>query len=481
MQPGWCLMCGTAARREFVTKANDRVALRLMLPTEGRVRYAICSGCGHVYQDPMLDDEELRRLYRDDYRPMLKTGDAVAKEMERGVPVSSWVAEQVEPLVRRRTVLDIGCGSGTYLKPFKERGWEVFGIDPVPAWTDFARRQLGGTERTIVTGSYGPDCFPERKFSLILFSHTVEHIPDPVAMLRSMRALLEDDGILFVATPNLLDPPMERLTSGFLAGAHVRLYSPGALARVLAQSGFRVEKKADFHSNFGLGVMARPADDIADIPPDDPMAILQLYGALLQPLSARTLGRNLAALTRRHWWLLPTLCRQLDVARYRFETDGHRVRAVRGATPAGPEVPILREEEDRRLDACGEDLPEAFGSDDATVVQLGLGWGTLALEINRRLRGAQHLFIWEADQTLAKQLMKVRDLSPLWESERVTLVLGESLHAPADRRRRMLSPSTLYVTGAARRWNRGLYRSFMDRVKMGEMQPAAVEAAAGHW
>jgi len=481
MRPGWCLICGSAKRREFVTRDKDRVALRLALPTDGRVSYAICSDCGHVYQHPMLDDEELTCLYRDDYRPLLRTSEAVIREMERGRPISEWIAEQVEPLVRRRTVLDIGCGSGTYLLPFKKRGWEVFGIDPVPAWTDFARKQLGGTERTVVTGSYGPDCFAGQKFSLILFSHTVEHIPDPTPMFSSMRAHLADDGVLFVATPNLLDPPMDRLSVGFLAGAHVRLYSPGALGTLLARCGFRVEKKADFHSNSGMGMIARTADGAAGHSFDDAVAILQLYGALLEPASARPLGRNLASLTKRHWWILPTLCRRLEAGRYLLESDGHRATGILGKTSAGSPIQILHRDEQDRLDGWGEGLPDRFRPDDATLVQLGLGWGDLALEISRRLSGSQHLFIWETDPVLAKLILKTVDLTPLWESTRVTLILGEKLHLPADQRRRMMQPSKLYVTGSARRWHVGLYRSFMDRVEMGEPQPAAVEAAAGNW
>jgi SAM-dependent methyltransferase len=332
-----------------------------------------------------------------------------------------------------------------------------------------------------VTGSYGQDSFPGQKFSLILFSHTVEHIPDPTPMLRSMKAHLEDDGVLFVATPNLLDPPMDRLTVGFLAGAHVRLYSPGALGALLAQCGFRVEKKADFHANFGMGMIAKPVDGITDLPHDDPVAILQLYGALLQPSSARTLGRNLASLTKHHWWILPILCRRLDASRYRLRADGHRVSAILGKGPAGSPVQILREDERDRLDGCGEDLPDRLGPDDATLVQLGLGWGSLALEVGRRLSGSQHFFIWETDPALAKLILKTVDLTPLWESTKVTLILGDRLHLPADQRCRMMQPSKLFVTGSARRWNAGLYRSFMDRVKTGEQQPAAVEAAAGNW
>lgn len=465
MQPGWCLICGTARRTEFASKRADRVTRRVGGPTDPGLRFVLCETCGHVYQDPMLDEDDLRRVYTDEYRPLLTDEADIAREMRRGRPVSEQLADWIEPSVRRRTVLDVGCGSGTYLLPFKERGWEVFGIDPVPRWTEFARRRLGGTPETIVTGRYGPDAFPGRRFSLILFSHTVEHLPDPVPLLGAMRDHLEEDGVLFVATPNLLNPPArERLFEGFLAGAHVRLYSPASLATVLARAGFRITGGVDFPGRFGMGLLARPGARAGEtIPPgpyDDPLAIRQLYGALTEPETAAPLGRNLLGLRAVQRWVLPILCQRRDARRYRIRTENGAPRALFGVTARGVEVPIARWDDGEGPDPAAL-VPWDRLDEDAGIVQLGLGSGAEALALARRLRGGQRLAIWEADPVLAKLVLKAVDLTALWASGRVMLHVGRQPVVPPGRSFELLRPSVLYRTEAAARWDRSVY----DRIR----------------
>ncbi|WP_447972116.1 class I SAM-dependent methyltransferase [Nitrospira sp. Kam-Ns4a] len=487
MQPGWCLICGGTDKHEFVTKPADRVARRVagVNGTDGgQVRFVLCDRCGHVYQDPMLDEADLARVYTDEYRPLLVRAEDIAREMQRGRPVSAQLADWIEPGVRSKTVLDIGCGSGTYLLPFKERGWEVFGIDPVPQWTEFARRQLGGTPESIVTGRYGPGAFPGRRFSLVLFSHTVEHVPDPIPMLRVMRGHLEEDGVLFVATPNLLNPPDgPRLFTGFFGGAHVRLYSPAALTTVLARSGFRVVGGADFPGRFGMGLLARPAGGPAEGPRegpyDDPLALQQLYVGLQHLEDVGALGRNLVALRKTQRWILPVLCQRQDARRYRLGTHDGLRRTLVGVTPTGAEIPIARWE-DGRASAADPPLPWARLPEDGSILQLGLGTGAEALAIARRLCASQHLYLWEADPVLAKLVLKAADLTALWESGRVTLLVGRHPVVPPGIARRVMRPSVLYLSEAARRWDVPVYRRIQETIGAPatavSQEPAAVAA-----
>lgn len=468
MKPGWCLICGTARRREFASKRADRVTRRVGGSADPGLRFVLCETCGHVYQDPMLDEDDLRRVYTDEYRPLLTDEAAIEREMRRGRPVSEQLADWVEPSVRRRTVLDVGCGSGTYLLPFKERGWAVFGIDPVPRWTDFARRRLGGTPETIVTGHYGPGALPGRRFSLIIFSHTVEHLPDPIPLLRAMRGHLEEDGVLFVATPNLLNPPArERLFEGFLAGAHVRLYSPASLTTVLARAGFRITGGVDFPGRFGMGLLARPrAREGETIPPgpyDDPLAIRQFYGALQEPETAAPLGRNLLGLRAGQRWLMPILCQRQDARRYRIETRAGAPRALFGVTARGDEVPIARWDGRAGPDPA-DAVPWDRLAEDAGIVQLGLGSGDEALALARRLRGAQRLAIWEADPVLAKLVLKAVDLTGLWASGRAMLHVGKQPVVPPGRSFELLRPSLVYRSGAAARWDSPVYDRIEDLI-----------------
>ncbi|MBI5411320.1 MAG: class I SAM-dependent methyltransferase [Nitrospirae bacterium] len=469
MQAGWCLICGSARREEFASKAADRVSNRLAEESRGKVHFVICSDCGHVYQHPMLDAGDLERIYTDEYRPF--TEASAVHDLFRGRTICETFAPLVESSVRGRTVLDIGFGQGGFLRAFHERGWEVFGIDPVPTWADFVRKCVGGTERTIVNGHYGPETFPGQRFSLILFSHTVEHLPDPAPMLRTMRRHLAEDGALFVAAPNLLNPPpVDMMFNGFLAGAHVRLYSRHALKTVLARSGFRADTDLEFQGSFGMGLVARPADGVPDCSFDDATAIRRLYIALAHPQEGGALGRNLAALLKTQWWVLPSLCQQVDTGRYRVERNGGAVSII-GLAANGEEVPIVRRGE--RQD-CQPSVDERLWAKEETLVQLGLGSGELARTLAARLKEGQHLFIWEADPSLAKLILKLEDLSPLWDSSRVTLILGNHPILPADRKACLMRPCALYLSESAQRWNEPVYRTIIATLRAREAVPGGL-------
>lgn len=476
MQAGWCLICGSTDRQEFARKAADRVAVRLAGDRQAALRFVICRRCGHVYQDPMLDDGDLARLYDDGYRPFFGDEEEMERERQRGRRFCEELAPLVETLTPGRRVLDIGCGSGSFLLAFQERGWEVFGIDPVPSWTEHVRRVTGGTEQTIVTGCYDADSFPGRTFSLILFSHTIEHLPDPAPLLQAMRRHLDEDGLLFVATPNLVNPPAaDGLFKGFLAGAHVRLYSPGALRTVLARSGLRTRTELHYRPAFGFGLLAQlPRGRLqaaTEGPLDDAAAIRDLFLAVQRKEESGPFGRNLAALLASQPHTLPSLCRKAETHdRLRLTHWGETVVAIAGITAGGEEVPLVSWEGpgEGSLEAAGGITPDA-----KTIVLLGLGSGAEARKLAGRLSPGQHLYIWETDPALAKAVLGVADLSELWASGRVTLLLGERpLQAvPAP-------PVSLYWTHAARRWNHSAYVRIAERLVM-PSGAAAWSAASG--
>ena len=97
------------------------------------------------------------------------------------------------------TLLDVGCGNGDFITRMRDMGWKVFGVDPDPAAVAFGRSQglnifTGMIEDVPLTPSY----------DAIVLNHVIEHVDDPVALLRECRTRLKPDtGRLVIATPNL--------------------------------------------------------------------------------------------------------------------------------------------------------------------------------------------------------------------------------------------------------------------------------------
>jgi SAM-dependent methyltransferase len=186
-----CPFCGSSERR-----IHERFGHGL------RFTYQRCLGCGLIYQTPRpaYDQDFLRAAYGDyftfseDFRP----GDPVNHAVQR-----NWeelVAEMATFDARRESVLDVGACMGSFLLAAKPVWKRVVGLEISEKMREFVAREL----QVPVLGEPFESFRTDERFSCIHMSHVIEHVPDPSAWLVRARALLQDDGLLVVAVPNML-------------------------------------------------------------------------------------------------------------------------------------------------------------------------------------------------------------------------------------------------------------------------------------
>lgn len=106
---------------------------------------------------------------------------------------------------RGRASLDIGCGTGVFLKMARDAGYDAWGIDINPAAIEAAKAKglanlFLGDLRAFSTR------YPGLKFDLITYFDCIEHLDDPGAELEAIRGLLKDGGLLALTTPNTERP-----------------------------------------------------------------------------------------------------------------------------------------------------------------------------------------------------------------------------------------------------------------------------------
>jgi len=101
---------------------------------------------------------------------------------------------------KRGRLLDVGCGNGNYLDRMKKLGWDVFGVEPDELAVKEARDVYG---LPIHAGSLDSAHFPDAYFDAVTLHHVIEHILDPIGLLKECRRVLKPQGKIFVITPNI--------------------------------------------------------------------------------------------------------------------------------------------------------------------------------------------------------------------------------------------------------------------------------------
>jgi len=105
-----------------------------------------------------------------------------------------WVLDRLSPGER---VVDIGGGASAYLQWMAELGCDVTVIDFNPARIELASRTLSHQKLRWVCADV-TEWMPESRFDVVVCCHMIEHLDDPVGVLRGMTGLASR---LLVAVP----------------------------------------------------------------------------------------------------------------------------------------------------------------------------------------------------------------------------------------------------------------------------------------
>jgi SAM-dependent methyltransferase len=97
--------------------------------------------------------------------------------------------------VKNADILDIGCGTGTFLKVCKDHGLTITGVEPSLKARAIATKVTQANILSDVREVHG-------KFHAITLWHVLEHIPDLDKQLSTLKDLLHPEGIILIAVPN---------------------------------------------------------------------------------------------------------------------------------------------------------------------------------------------------------------------------------------------------------------------------------------
>jgi len=103
-------------------------------------------------------------------------------------------------------LLDVGCGDGLFAHLYARKGIEVVGVDPEPEGVRQAQLMTGEHEYnvprpTFMVGNGTQLPFDDNRFQAAMMLDVIEHLPNPIALLREVSRVLKPGGQFLVCTP----------------------------------------------------------------------------------------------------------------------------------------------------------------------------------------------------------------------------------------------------------------------------------------
>jgi 2-polyprenyl-3-methyl-5-hydroxy-6-metoxy-1,4-benzoquinol methylase len=220
-----CPLCGSVGAPLMIDRATDYIT-----GTEFSVRR--CERCGLAATDP-------RPVSMDPYYPA-----AYRRYSGMTLRALRWlyawrVRGWARRLARRGRALEIGCGDGWMLGALRDRGWRVLGSERT---IDGARAAAATNGIPVFVGDLD-SLGSSARFDLIILFQALEHLAEPMAMLRQSARLLDHGGVIVVAVPNVASWQARLFGRSWFhldVPRHLHHFSPAALAAACEKAGLRV-------------------------------------------------------------------------------------------------------------------------------------------------------------------------------------------------------------------------------------------------
>lgn len=275
-----CPVCESNRLTPFLQRSQVPVHQNLVVTSQeaarlvarGELDLVVCEDCGFVFNRAFdlsllaygedYDNTQSCSAYFDAYL------DGLVKDM---------VERQG---VRNSIIVEVGCGKGQFLRKLvgypgaNNRG---FGFDPSYVGQD---TELDG--RLVFRRCYYDDACTDVAVDVVVCRHVIEHVPEPMALLRSVRAALGHSprARVFFETPCVEWILRNRVVWDFFY-EHCSLFSTSSLSAAFEHSGFSVERVEHIFGGQYLWLEARVSDAALPILRGRPetVALARNYGA----------------------------------------------------------------------------------------------------------------------------------------------------------------------------------------------------------
>jgi 2-polyprenyl-3-methyl-5-hydroxy-6-metoxy-1,4-benzoquinol methylase len=214
---------------------------------ENGFQYWQCTTCGLLFLWPVPDHPFLHEHYQEYLSVDAEKVVAWGHEM---APVIKNTAGSLAGLFPEKgKILDIGCGYGFFLEEMHKRGWQVEGVELSKPAAQIARQKTGATIHSCSV----EDMEISSRYDVITLFYVIEHVADPLGILRTIRKLLAPGGLLVLRYPNTspllaFSGALARRLTLMQAPSHLYDYNGKSMHLLLDKAGYK-SYRTTLHTN----------------------------------------------------------------------------------------------------------------------------------------------------------------------------------------------------------------------------------------
>jgi 2-polyprenyl-3-methyl-5-hydroxy-6-metoxy-1,4-benzoquinol methylase len=212
---------------------------------KGKYKINKCLVCGFVYTSPVPSNRILNKYYR-------RFDNNLQNKEEIIINDSFRVLDVIYKYKRyNKTLLDIGSGNGIFLENSKLYGFEPFGLDISTKFISYYNNVLKIPLINADIRSY----ISKRRYDILSLNQVIEHFSDPVNVIRNCYDLLNTNGLISIATPNIQSFTAKIRQEDFdylIPPEHLSYFSINSLKSILIRNKFKIIKIKTWTYSFDI-------------------------------------------------------------------------------------------------------------------------------------------------------------------------------------------------------------------------------------
>lgn len=207
--------------------------------------YFKCCFCKTISMNPEPSEKQIighynKKIIDGNYELMQRFDKAVIKVYEQFIKIIKKNLKKDKKLLRDTNLLDIGCFTGDFLCLANQEGATVKGYELQKEAVEIANKKLPGKIHQV---SVFNDEIKQEQFDIITLFGVLEHVLEPLELLKRIKSLLKKDGYLFIQTPNsgsIVSTIMGRSWPPISPIEHIHLFSKNYLTKWINEQNLEI-------------------------------------------------------------------------------------------------------------------------------------------------------------------------------------------------------------------------------------------------